>query len=54
MSSGRDMSKMFEYASSFNQPLGDWKIRCDCNTESMFKRTNFKNSRPKKPCCAIS
>ena len=48
------MSKMFEYASSFNQPLGDWKIRCDCNTGRMFYDTYFRNSRPKKPCCAIS
>ena len=50
----RDMNKMFEYASAFDQPLGDWKIRCDCKTQSMFKGTNFRNSRPKKPCCAVS
>ena len=49
-----NMSYMFFGASAFNQPLGDWKIRCDCNTGRMFYDTKFRNSRPKKPCCAVS
>jgi len=48
------MGSMFYSASAFNQPLGDWQLRPDCNTCNMFGHpdynicTNFQNSRPKK------
>ena len=48
-----DMRGMFEGASAFDQPLGNWRLKCDCGTDRMFDK-NFRNSRPKKPCCAVS
>ena len=49
-----DMSGMFAGASSFNQPLGDWRLRAGCNTHEMFNE-RFRNSRPvKASCCAVS
>ena len=49
-----DMGSMFSGASSFNQPLGNWRLRAGCKTQAMFDYTKFRNSRPKKPCCAVS
>ena len=49
-----DMCSMFEGASAFNQPLGAWRLGSDCDTGDMFYNTNFRNSRPVKPCCSIS
>ena len=38
------MRGMFCDASSFNQPLGDWRLRPYCNTSYMFRGINFRNS----------
>ena len=40
------MSHMFQGASAFIQPLGNWKLRAGCQTASMFAATDFQNSRP--------
>jgi len=49
-----NMCGMFCGASAFNQPLGAWRLGSDCDTGDMFYNTNFRNSRPVKPCCSIS
>ena len=62
VSNVRDMSGMFwGFDMAFDQPLGDWKLRCDCKTERMFNLRDgasfnwFRNSRPvKESCCTIS
>ena len=51
---GDDMRCMFWEASSFNQPLGDWRLRAGCNTQNMFANTKFRNSRPVKGRAAPS
>ena len=48
------MDNMFSNASSFNHPLGDWRLRTDCDTTGMFDES-FRNSRPvKASCCTVS
>ena len=52
-----NMSYMFAHASSFNQPLNDWRVDNVKDMDRMFEGAsakNFRNSRPKKPCCAVS
>jgi hypothetical protein len=49
------MVGMFSGATSFDQPLDDWRLCVCCFTCGMFDGTNFENSRPeRRACCAVS
>ena len=56
------MREMFAYASSFNQPLNDWRVDNATNMHIMFHEAWSFNQRlhapwyePRKTiCCAIS
>ncbi len=52
-----DMDRMFFGRNmKFDQPLGDWRLGCGCNTTLMFNGDDgFSNSRPvKESCCTIA
>ena len=58
------MEMMFLYASSFNQPLNDWRVDNAKNVKLMFVQSAFSHwedlgdprlrSQKPMPCCAVS